>query len=244
MALPPRLVLPLTALLAACAASGPAASRPAASQAPTAAPAAPAGPAAPATPGAPATPAQAEAQARAADLAFSAAAVAHDPRAFAAFLAPDAVFVSPDGVAAGAAAICNDWAPLLTPGGPTLAWTPDASLAAGSGDLVVTRGAWTLAPADGGPARAGRYLTVWRREPDGRLRVVLDGSDTPLPPESQRATRLPLRRVVSQDQQLGALAGLLLEGSREVGGFLLLETRHGAAWHVAVEAGSWRPAAP
>jgi ketosteroid isomerase-like protein len=225
----PRLVLPLAALLAACATSKP--------------PAAPA-PAHAAAPASRATPAQAEAQARAADQAFSAAAVAHDARAFAAFLAPDAVFVGHGGVSAGAAAVCNDWAPLLSPDGPTLAWAPDASLAAGSGDLVVTRGAWTLAPADGGPPGAGRYLTVWRREADGRLRVVLDGSDTPLPPEAQGATRRPLRRVVSQDQRLGAVAGLLLEGSREVGGFLLVETRDGDAWRVLAEVGSWRPAAP
>jgi ketosteroid isomerase-like protein len=226
-----RLALPLAALLAACASSKPPA---------TPAPA----PAAVLAPSRPATPAQAEAQARAADQAFSAAAVAHDARAFAAFLATDAVFVGRGGVSAGAAAVCNDWAPLLAPGGPTLSWAPDASLAAASGDLVVTRGAWTLAPADGGPAASGRYLTVWRREADGRLRVVLDGPDTPLPPEAQRATRQPLRRVVSQDQQLGAVAGQLLDGSREVGGFMLVETRDGHAWRPLAEVGSWRPAAP
>jgi ketosteroid isomerase-like protein len=227
-----RLVLPVAALLAACATSKPPA---APAPAPAAAPAA-------ANPSSPATPAQAEAQARAADQAFSAAAVAHDARAFAAFLATDAVFVGRHGVSAGAAAVGNDWAPLLAPGGPTLAWAPDTSLSAGSGDLVVTRGAWTWTPADGGPAGAGRYLTVWRREADGRFRVVLDGPDTPLAPEAQRATRQPLRRVVSQDQRLGAVAGQLLDGSREVGGFLVVEVRDGDAWRVVAEVGSWRPA--
>jgi len=40
------------------------------------------------------------------------------------------------------------------------------------------------------------------------------------------------------------VAGLLLEGSREVGGFLLAETQDGDAWQVLAEVGSWRPAAP
>lgn len=223
--------LPLTALSLALLLAGCAAGRAAPGPAP--------GAAAP-----PVAPAQAEAQARAADQAFSAAAVAHDARAFAAFLEADAVFLNRRGLIAGAAAVCNDWAPLLGPGGPTLAWAPDAARSAGGGDLVLTRGAFTLTPADGGPARTGRYLTVWRRGADGKLRVALDGSDTPLPPEAEAAQRRPLRRVLSTDDTLIASAGLLLSGEREVGAYLLVEVREGASWRVLLEVGSWRPGAP
>jgi ketosteroid isomerase-like protein len=225
MPLPLRLALPL-ALLAGCATAGPG-------------PHSLLGPAAPAPPRA-----QAEALARAADLAFSAASVAHDAQAFATFLAADTVFVSAGGVAPGVAAVLNDWAPLLRPGGPTLAWAPDSALAAGSGDLVLTRGAYTLTPPDGGAPRTGRYVTVWQWSPDGRLRVALDAADTPLPAEASGALRRPLRQLLSEDGRLGAVAGLLLDGSREVGGFLLVEVREGAGWRVLVEVGDYRPAGP
>ncbi len=220
-----RLALPLAALLAACAAAKPA---------PAAHPGAPAAVSAD----------QARQQALAADEAFSIATVAQDQPAFARFLCRDAVFVGADGVSAGAAAVSNDWAPLLTPGGPMLSWSPDKARAASSGDLAVTQGRWTLQPPGDGAPRTGRYVTVWEREPDGRLRVALDASDRPLPPESAGAERRPLKRVLSEDQRLGAVAGLLLEGGREVGGFLLVEAREGGRWQVLVEVGSYRPDRP
>jgi ketosteroid isomerase-like protein len=169
--------------------------------------------------------ARAEAEARRADLAFSAAAVAHDPLAFAAFLAPDTLFMNPGGLSAGAAAVCTDWAPLLAPGGPTLAWVPDLALAAGSGDLIMTRGGYTLTPAAGGPPRTGRYVTIWRRQADG-------------------AIRRPLRSLRSADDRLGAVGGLLLDGQQEAGSYLRVEVREGPAWRVLLEVGSWRPHRP
>jgi ketosteroid isomerase-like protein len=187
---------------------------------------------------------QARQQALAADEAFSIATVAQDQPAFARFLARDAVFVGAGGVSAGAAAVSNDWAPLLTPGGPMLSWSPDQARAASSGDLVVTQGRWTLQPPGDGPPRGGGYVTVWERGPDGRLRAALDASDTPLPPESAGAERRPLKRVLSEDQRFGAVAGLLVEGSREVGGFLLVEVREADRWQVLVEVGSYRPDRP
>ena len=226
MSLRPSAAWPLALLLSACAAGR---------SAPPPAPAAPGAAIARVAPG------TAEAEARAADQAFSAAAVAHDAAAFAHLVAADAVFVGPRGVQAGAAAVCNDWAPLLARGGPTLAWAPDAARSSGAGDLVMTRGSYTFTPANGGPASTGRYVTVWRREGDGKLRAMFDGPDRPLPPEAAAATRRPLRRVLSDDDTLGAAAGLLLAGEREVGEFLLVEAREGDTWRVLVEVGSWRP---
>ena len=218
----PLLALPLAALLAACAASGP--------------------PGALKRPPVPVDLAQLEALA--ADEDFSTATAGHDAPAFASFLARDAVFVGPGSVSAGVAAVCTDWGPLLAPGGPTLSWKPVSSRGSLGGDVVVTQGTWTLQPADGGARRTGHYVTVWEREPDGKLRVALDAPDTPLPPESARAVRRPLKRVLSEDERIGAVAGLLLDGTREAGGFLLVEVREGDGWRALVDVGSWRSAPP
>jgi ketosteroid isomerase-like protein len=226
-----RLVLALATLLAACATPSPPPTTP-----PTKATVAPSRPAVAVD--------LAQGQALTADEAFSDATVAHDPRAFAAFLTRDAVFIGRGGVSAGLAAVCSDWAPLLRPGGPTLSWKPISARGSSGGDLVVTQGTWALQPADGGAVQTGRYVTVWEREPDGTLRVALDAPDKPLPAESARAERRPLKRVVSDDQHLSAVAGLLMDGGREAGGFLLVETRDGDTWRVLAEVGSWRPAAP
>ena len=216
------LALPL-ALLVACASSKPPAGAPARAAVPVE---------------------RARQEALTADAAFSAASMAHDQRGFAAFIARDAVFVGRDGVSAGIAAVCNDWAPLLMPGGPTLSWKPVSAFGSSGGDLVVTRGAWSLQPPGSGELRTGRYLTAWERGADGKLKVALDASDTPLPPESAGAERRPLKRILSEDERLGAVAGLLLEGSREVGGFMLVEVREGDAWRVVAEVGSYRPDQP
>jgi len=223
----PLLTLPLLTLLVACSASKPA---------PTARAGAPARAAVPVE--------QAQKEAMAADEGFSAAAVEHDARAFAAFLARDAVFIGRGGVSAGVPAVLTDWARLLAPEGPTLSWKPDRARGSSGGDLVVTQGAWALQPAGSGEVRTGRYVTVWERGADGKLKVALDGPDQPLPPESASAVRHPLKRILSEDERLGAVAGMLMEGTREVGGFLLVEVREGKDWKVLIEVGDYHPNRP
>jgi ketosteroid isomerase-like protein len=222
----PLLTLPLLALLVACSASQP----PPTSRA--------------GAPRADVPVERAQKEAMAADEGFSAAAVAHDARAFAAFLARDAVFIGRGGVSAGVPAVLTDWAKLLAPEGPTLSWKPDRARGSSGGDLVVTQGAWALQPAGGGEVRTGRYVTVWERGADGKLKVALDGPDQPLPPESASAVRHPLKRLLSEDERLGAVAGMLMDGTREVGGFLLVEVREGKDWRVLIEVGAWRPDRP
>lgn len=57
----------------------------------------------------------------------------------------------------------------------TLDWLPDRAQMSAAGDLGFASGPWLFTPADskGGPAE-GRYVTVWRRTPDG-WRVLFDG---------------------------------------------------------------------
>lgn len=57
-------------------------------------------------------------------------------------------------------------------------WHPVWAAAAGSGDLAATIGLSRIGPPD--QAYVGKYLTIWRRQPDGSLRFILDsGNERP-----------------------------------------------------------------
>jgi ketosteroid isomerase-like protein len=159
-------------------------------------------------------------------------------------VADDALFLGPR-VALGRAAVGIEWAPRLAEGGPLLTWTPDRAVASGTGDLVLTGGAWRwLEPGETDPARAaaGRYFTVWRRAPDGLLRAVLDGDDRPPPPIPDRVARRLLRSVASADGALVAEAGLLLDGEAEVGWYAVVSRGLGPDAEVLVDAARYAPA--
>jgi ketosteroid isomerase-like protein len=164
--------------------------------------------------------------------------------AFLGHVAADALFLG-GRVSAGRAAIAVDWADRLTPGGPLLTWAPDRAEAAASGDLAVTGGPWRwLGAGETDPATAstGRYFPVWRRDPDGLLRAVLDGGDRPLPPLPAAVSRRPLRTLVSADGTLTAVAGLLLDGEREVGTYVVVSQGVGSTARTVVDAGHLEPA--
>ncbi len=58
-----------------------------------------------------------------------------------------------------------------------LTWKPQEAVVAASGDLGYTFGTWEAAGADaeGKPmVQTGKYLTVWRRQPDGTWKVAAD----------------------------------------------------------------------
>lgn len=57
-------------------------------------------------------------------------------------------------------------------------WHPVWGAAAGSGDLAATIGLSRIGTGD--QVYTGKYLTIWRRQPDGSLRFILDsGNDRP-----------------------------------------------------------------
>ena len=55
-----------------------------------------------------------------------------------------------------------------------LLWYPTHSQTADSGDLGYTTGPWTFRSADGKTEAFGTFLSVWRKQPDGVWRVVVD----------------------------------------------------------------------
>ncbi len=71
-------------------------------------------------------------------------------------------------------------------GGGTLEWRPVAGDVAKSGDLGYTWGRYTLTYEDeNGDTQVahGKYITVWKRQPDGSFKAVLDGGNPNPPPE-------------------------------------------------------------
>jgi ketosteroid isomerase-like protein len=75
--------------------------------------------------------------------------------------------------------------------GLTLDWAPLDGDVSVSGDLGYTWGTWEATVADvetgGASVSTGRYVTVWRRDPDGSWRAVLDMGNREAPPASEES---------------------------------------------------------
>ena len=93
------------------------------------------------------------------------------------WFAEDGRMVQPGvGLIQGHSAIAERMVGLDAPG-VSLVWEPDYADIAQSGELGWTTGTFVSeGPApDGGVARTqGRYVSIWRRQPDGSWRVVMD----------------------------------------------------------------------
>jgi ketosteroid isomerase-like protein len=104
--------------------------------------------------------------------------------AFASWFAPDAVTLA-DGkapvVGHDAIAAQATW----TPRSYQLTWTPEGARLGPSGDMGFTWGHYqgVSKDAEGNPVTtSGRYITVWKKQPDGQWKVALDASNDG-PPE-------------------------------------------------------------
>ena len=99
------------------------------------------------------------------------------PVAFAASIAPDGVLLAAGYEKRGEAVVRQEYAAARP--GVTLSWKPEIVDVAASGDLGYTTGHFELRiPGENGAEptlRTGRYMTVWKRQPDGTWKFVLDG---------------------------------------------------------------------
>ncbi len=100
-------------------------------------------------------------------------------KAFASWFAPDAVTLGdarPTVTGSTAIAASADW----KPEDYHLAWTPEGGRMSPGGDMGFTWGHYTGTSRDvqGNPvAKEGRYMTIWKRMPEGSWKVILDASN-------------------------------------------------------------------
>jgi ketosteroid isomerase-like protein len=122
-----------------------------------------------------------------ADLAFARDVAQQGLDAWVAHFAEDGVMFRSGEPVVGHDAIRALMAPLFADSTYSLRWKPDQAEVAASGDLGYTVGTYrSMAVGSQGVAirGTGSYVTIWRRQPDGSWRVVLDiGSAAEAPDE-------------------------------------------------------------
>ena len=110
-------------------------------------------------------------QVRRTETAFAKSMADRDAKGFATYLADEAVFVSTRGVVArGSKAVTQQWAQYFTAPQAPFSWEPERVEVLASGSLAMTSG--PVRDATG--KRTGTFNSVWRHEPDGQWKIVLD----------------------------------------------------------------------
>ncbi len=128
------------------------------------------------------TSSDAESAIKAADIDFAAAMNRTDMPAVMAYYADDAVLLPANAPAVhGKAAIQQFWSGMLSSAKMRVTLTPDTVLQ--SGDLATEVGHYDLDINSGAARDKGKYSVTWRRQDDGKWRIVVDmfSSDSPPP---------------------------------------------------------------
>jgi ketosteroid isomerase-like protein len=113
---------------------------------------------------------------RIADLELAKAVADRSLQSFLALVDDDAMFFGKD-VARGREAVSKAWLPLFTDRSLFLKWRPTQVEVSSTGDLGYSIGDYERMSKDaqGNPATAtGNYVSIWRRKPDGKWKIVLD----------------------------------------------------------------------
>lgn len=111
--------------------------------------------------------------------AFARSMADRDLNAFAEFVADDAVFFSGPEPRRGKSQVVEFWSRFFVAGRPApFSWEPDQVEVLSSGALALSTGP----VKDPAGKVTGRFNSIWRREPDGKWRIVFDkGESAPAP---------------------------------------------------------------
>jgi ketosteroid isomerase-like protein len=107
---------------------------------------------------------------RATERAFAKTMADRDFAAFTRFIAPDAVFMDGNEASRGAEAVAVAWRALFKGAAAPFSWEPEQIEVLPTGQLALSSGPVRNARGE----TTGRFYSVWRREHDGRWRIVLD----------------------------------------------------------------------
>jgi len=115
------------------------------------------------------TTAELEDQVRSTERAFAKSMADRDLAAFTAHLADEAVFMGGSALR-GRQAVVDAWSPFFKGEQAPFSWDPETVVVLASGTLALSSGP-VLNPAGD---RVGTFNSIWRREADGRWRIVFD----------------------------------------------------------------------
>jgi ketosteroid isomerase-like protein len=109
-------------------------------------------------------------QVRRAETAFAKTMVDRDHAAFISFLAEEAIFIGTNRVLRGAKEVAAGWKGFYDGPQAPFSWEPDQIQVLDSGTLALSSGP----VRDSSGKRTGTFNSIWRREPDGKWKIVID----------------------------------------------------------------------
>ncbi len=119
------------------------------------------------------------------DAQWSKTAGAKDLDATVAFYTDDAVLLPGDARVANTRQTIRDvWAPILAPNA-SVSWQVNQAEVARSGDVGYARGVYQLVMKDAAgkaTTEQGKFLEVWKKQPDGRWKCAVDSFSADAPP--------------------------------------------------------------
>ena len=107
---------------------------------------------------------------RDAEIAFAATLARRDFKAFAEFVAEDAVFIGGGKPQRGRAAVLASWKRFFEGPEAPFSWAPDSIEMLASGELALSTGL----VRDPAGAVTGRFVSIWRREASGNWKIIAD----------------------------------------------------------------------